>query len=59
MSKAISFIQEAKQELHRVEWPTKQETIKLTLAVIFVSLIVAVYLGALDYGFTKALELFI
>ena len=59
MSKIISFIQEAKQELHRVEWPTREETIKLTLAVIFVSLIVAAYLGALDYGFTKALELFI
>ena len=59
MSKIISFVQEAKQELHRVEWPTRKETIKLTLAVIFVSLIVAVYLGALDYGFTKVLELFI
>jgi preprotein translocase subunit SecE len=59
MSKIISFIQEAKQELHRVEWPTREETIKLTLAVIFVSLIVAVYLGVLDYAFTKVLQLFI
>lgn len=59
MSKLISFIQESKQELHKVEWPTKDETIKLTLAVVFVSLVVAAYLGVLDYILTKALESFI
>ena len=59
MSKLLAFIQESKQELHRVEWPTKQETTKLTMAVIFVSLLVSAYLGALDFVFTKVLELFI
>jgi len=42
-----------------VEWPTKQETTKLTIAVIFVSLLVSAYLGALDFIFTRVLELFI
>jgi len=58
-SKLIAFIQESKQELRRVEWPTRAETTKLTLVVIFISLATAIYLGVLDYAFTKLLELFI
>ena len=59
MSKITAFLQESKQELNRVEWPTREETTKLTIVVILISLGVAAYLGALDYVFTKALELFI
>lgn len=58
-SKLIAFIQESKQELKRVEWPTRAETTNLTVAVIVISLAVAAYLGALDYAFTRVLELFI
>ena len=58
-SKLIAFVQESKQELKRVEWPNRAETTKFTLIVIFISLATAAYLGALDYGFTKLLELFI
>jgi preprotein translocase subunit SecE len=58
-SKLIAFVQESKQELKRVEWPTRAETIKLTFVVIFISLATAIYLGALDYVFTRILELFI
>jgi len=58
-SKLSAFIQESRQEIRRVEWPTQVTVTKLTLIVIFISLSVAIYLGALDYLFTKILELFI
>lgn len=58
-SKLSAFIQESRQEIRRVEWPTQATVTKLTLVVIFISLSVAIYLGALDYLFTKILELFI
>ena len=58
-SKFLAFIQESRQEIKRVEWPTTSTTTKLTLVVVFISLAVSVYLGALDYAFTKILELFI
>lgn len=58
-SKFLAFIQESRQEIRRVEWPTRSAVIKLTLVVVFISLGVSVYLGALDYAFTKILELFI
>ncbi|MEK7478842.1 MAG: preprotein translocase subunit SecE [Patescibacteria group bacterium] len=58
-SKFLAFIQESRQEIRRVEWPTTSTVNKLTLVVIFISLGVSAYLGILDYAFTKILELFI
>jgi len=58
LTKLVSFLQESKQELGRVNWPTKQETVKLTLVVIVMSLLVAFFLGAMDFIFTYLLEKF-
>jgi len=58
-SKLLAFIQESRQEIRRVEWPARSTVTKLTLVVIFISLGVSAYLGALDYVFTKILGLFI
>lgn len=55
-SKIATFLQESKQELKRVNWPTKDETKRYTLFVIAFSLAFALFLGLLDYGFLQALE---
>jgi len=52
----ISFLRETKDELKKVVWPTRQEVIRLTFVVIAVSLIVGLFLGGLDFVFTKILE---
>lgn len=57
--KLATFLQESKQELLRVNWPSQQDTLRLTLVVILMSLLVAVFLGALDFIFTYLLELII
>ena len=54
-----SFFREVKAEMKKVSWPTKEETIKNTVAVIGISFIVAVFLGGLDFVFTKVLNIFI
>lgn len=58
-SKLTAFLQESRQELLRVNWPSRQETLRLTLAVIALSLIVALFLGALDFLFARLLEFFL
>ena len=58
-AKLSSFLQESKQELLRVNWPSRQDTIRLTLVVIAMSLLVAFFLGALDFVFTRLLEVFL
>ena len=55
--KPIKFLKEVRSELKRVTWPTKNEAIRLTSMVIAVSIVVGIYIGALDYLFTKIMEL--
>jgi len=55
----LDFLSEVKSEISKVTWPTRDEVTKLTLIVVAVSLIVGLYLGGLDYLFTKLLELII
>jgi preprotein translocase subunit SecE len=59
MGKIIKFFKESKEELLKVTWPTKKDTLNYTLVVISSSLAVAVFLGVLDLAFSKALEQFI
>ncbi|HHE67501.1 MAG TPA: preprotein translocase subunit SecE [Candidatus Parcubacteria bacterium] len=58
-SRIIPFLKEVKMEIKKVNWPTRQETIKYTLIVIGVSLGVAFYLGFLDFIFTFLINKFI
>ncbi len=58
-AKLSFFLQESKQELLRVNWPSRQDTIRLTLVVIAMSILVALFLGALDFIFTYLLEVFL
>lgn len=54
-----NYIQESYREIHRVNWPTRQETLRLTLIVIGISLGVAAFLGILDLVFTYLLQKFL
>jgi preprotein translocase subunit SecE len=49
----LIFLKEVRQELKKVVWPTKKETMKLTAVVIFVSVVVAIFIGILDFIFTN------
>ncbi|MFH1841090.1 MAG: preprotein translocase subunit SecE [Candidatus Shapirobacteria bacterium] len=53
----LSFLNEVQDELKKVTWPNKQETLKLTGVVVFISVLVGVYVGALDFTFTKVMAL--
>lgn len=49
----VVFLKEVKSELAKVIWPTRAEIIRLTWIVILVSLLVGLFIGALDFIFTK------
>lgn len=57
--KLKNYFKETKNELRHVKWPSKKETINFTLLVIFVSLILAVFMGFFDVIFTYLLKKFI
>ncbi len=53
----ITYLKETVSELKLVRWPTRQETINLTLIVIAISVFVGAYVGGLDFVFTNILKL--
>ena len=48
----IRFLTDVRSELTRVVWPTRAEVIRLTAAVIVISLLVGGFIGSLDYLLT-------
>ena len=52
------FIREVTSELKKVTWPTRQETIKLTIAVVAISVAVGAFIGGLDALLVKITSFF-
>ncbi len=56
IQKIKKFFEELNQELKKINWPTKTETIRYTLFVVIFSVIVAVFLDLFDVIFIRLLE---
>ncbi len=56
MQAILTFLREAKVELSRVNWPSQQEVIRYTTLVVIISLLVAFFLGSLDFVFSFLVE---
>ena len=50
------WLQEIVSELRKVSWPTRDETIYLSMVVIIVSLVVGTFLGATDLFFNWLID---
>jgi len=59
VKKLIAYFKESYEELKKVQWPNRKETIQYTLVVLGVSLFLASFLGAVDFGLNYLLELVI
>jgi len=53
MDKPISFLKEVREELNKVAWPNREQTLRYTVLVMIVALVVGVFLGGLDFILTK------
>lgn len=52
----VKYFRESYEELKKVSWPSRKDTVRDTLIVIAVSLGVAAFLGAVDLGLTAGLQ---
>lgn len=52
VGRIIAYLREVWVELNRVDWPTRRELVRMTIVVIVVLAVMAVYLGAFDYIYT-------
>ena len=57
--RGLSFVREARVEVRKVVWPTRQETLQTTIAVLFMVILVAIMLWLFDmflgWGVSKLL----
>ncbi len=58
-TKIITFLKEVRIEMKKINWPTREETLRYTLLVVGVSVAVAIFLGTIDFIFTTLLNKFI
>jgi preprotein translocase subunit SecE len=47
----VKYFNDTRAEIRRVAWPTRDETQNLTLIIVVVTVVMAFFLGALDYLF--------
>lgn len=47
--KIVTFVKEAKQELGKVTWPSRDELFGSTMVVIVMTFILAAYIGSIDF----------
>ena len=57
MRKIIDYLAEVKAEMTKVTWPKRQEVVRLTIIVLAISVAVGIFVGVLDFIFTKLLSL--
>ena len=50
----FQIVGEVISELSKVHWPSRQDTMRLTMLVVAVSAVMGVFLGLLDFGFNEA-----
>jgi len=56
MNKATIYIKEVLAEMKQVNWPSRDQTIFYTIAVLVVSALIAYYLGFFDALFSRGLQ---
>jgi len=59
LDKLVNYFKESKEELKKVTWPSKRETLRQTLIVLGVCLAVGAFLGLVDYLLSLGLKLII
>jgi preprotein translocase SecE subunit len=52
----FNYLTASRQELAKVTWPNRRQTLRLTLLVIAFSIVMAAILGALDLIFSSLLQ---
>lgn len=53
------FFLESRQELRHVNWPSREEAVRLTTVVVVMSIGIALFLGLFDYIFADLIKMFV
>ena len=48
-NRLVHYLKETRAELRKVSWPTRPQATNLTLIVLAVTIVMAIFLGAVDF----------
>ena len=51
------YLVESRAEIKKVTWPTKKEARVTSIAVLILVAVMSIFLGLVDFGWTKIIEL--
>ena len=54
--RAVGFAGEVWSEMKKVHWPTRKETYAATIVVLVVTVVVAVFLGVVDFAISHVVQ---
>lgn len=55
----VKYLREVRGELRKVTWPTPEESRRLTIIVLVVTILFAIFLFVFDWMFSNAVQLMI
>jgi preprotein translocase subunit SecE len=50
------YLRDSRIELKKVSWPSREQTVNLTIVVVVVCIAIALFLGGLDYVFASLVK---
>ena len=59
IGRAIQFLKEVKVEFEKITWPSRKETVALTISVLGFTFFLTMYLGVVDISLSKLVRLLI
>lgn len=59
ITSTINYFKASYRELGKVSWPSRKETIRLTIFVVVVVIIAAIILALIDFGLNELINYFL
>ena len=56
LQKLLLYLKQVKIESKKINWPSREKTMRYSLVVIAISAVVAMFLGGLDFVFSSAVQ---
>ncbi len=59
VDRTTEYLKDTRGELRKTSWPTREQATNLTLIVLAVTIVMAAFLGALDFVFAQVVRLIV
>ncbi len=59
IDRLTEYLKDTRGELRKTSWPTREQATNLTLIVLAVTIVMAAFLGALDFVFAQLVRLIV